>query len=90
MEAEEGAEEPDESEAVDEARDELDAAVLATIGAEERVDEVKQAVDVLVTNRRKGAGEETEVLVDRRQEKEVIELEGVAQARESATLSDYE
>ena len=90
IEAEEEAAEPDESELVDEARDELDKAVLAAIGAEDRVADVKRAVNVLVANRRKGAGEETEVLVDRDQEKEVIDLAGVSAARESATLSDYE
>jgi hypothetical protein len=90
IESEEEAEEPDESETVDEARDELDKAVLAALGAEERADEVKQAVDVLVANRRRGAGEETEVLVDREREKEVIELAGVSEAHESAALSDYE
>ena len=37
-----------------------------------------------------GAGDHTEVLINRTEEKEVIELKGVAQARESATLSDYE
>lgn len=40
--------------------------------------------------RREGAGEATEVLIERTEEKEVIELEGVAEARESARLSDFE
>jgi hypothetical protein len=37
-----------------------------------------------------GAGDQTEVLINRTEEKEVFELKGVAQARESAALSDYE
>lgn len=77
------------SEDVEEARDGLDRAVLAAIDAEERMDEVKQAVDALVANRREEAGEETEVLVGRDEEKEVIELEGVVEARESTRLSDF-
>lgn len=89
IDTEDKADEPDESEAVEEARDDLDRAVLRAINAEERVDEVKQAVDMLVANRREGAGEETEVLINREEEKEVIELEGVVGARESTQLSDF-
>lgn len=70
-------------------RDELDKAVLSAMGIEDRLDELKQAVDALVDLRRKGSGEETEVLVNRTEEKEVIELEGVADARESTRLSDF-
>lgn len=71
-------------------RDELDRAVLSTIGLEERLDEVKQAVQTLLEIRERGAGEETEVLVERdSDEVEVIELEGVSMARESATLDDF-
>lgn len=70
-------------------RDALDKAVLATIGMADRVDEVKQAVEALVDLRRESAGEETTVLVDRTDEKEVIELEGVAETRESTRLSDF-
>ena len=70
-------------------RDELDRAVLATMGIEDRVDDLKQAVSALVDLRRKSSGEETEVLVHRTEEKEVIELEGVAEARDSTTLSDF-
>ena len=73
----------------EEERDELDQAVLAAIGIENRLDELKQAVDALVDLRKKTAGEETEVLVNRTEEKEVIELEGVAEARESTRLSDF-
>ena len=39
--------------------------------------------------REQAGGENTEVLIDRPTEAEVIELEDVTQARESATLSDY-
>jgi hypothetical protein len=73
----------------EEERDELDRAVLATMGVEDRLDELKQAVDTLVDLRNKTAGEETEVLVNRTEEKEVIDLEGVAEARESTRLSDF-
>ncbi|UTF53264.1 N-6 DNA methylase [Natronosalvus rutilus] len=89
MQAEDEAEDPDESDAVKEARNELDKAVLNVIDAEDRFDEVKQAVTALVENRREGAGEQTEVLVDRAEEKEVIELEGVVEARESTRLTDF-
>jgi len=71
-------------------RDALDQAVLATIGMEDRFDELKTAVARSVTMREQASGENTEVLIDRPTETEVIELEGVTQARESATLSDYE
>jgi hypothetical protein len=70
-------------------RDALDRAVLATIGMTDRLDELKTAVARLVLMREQAGGENTEVLIDRPTETEVIELEGVAQARESATLSDY-
>lgn len=59
------------------------------IEAEERLNEVKEAVNVLVANRREEAGEQTEVLVNRTEEKEVIELEGVTEARESTRLTDF-
>jgi len=71
-------------------RDALDQAVLATLGMEDRLDELKTAVARLVMMREQAAGENTEVLIDRPTESEVIELKGVTQARESATLSDYE
>jgi type I restriction-modification system DNA methylase subunit len=70
-------------------RDELDRAVLASIGMEDRLDELKQGVNVLVKLRREGSGEQTEVLVNRTEEKEVIELAGVQAARESTTLNDF-
>jgi len=89
MKTEDGSEEPDESAAVETAREDLDRTVLAAIGAEDQVEEVKQAVDALVANRREGAGEDTEVLVSREEEREVIELEGVEEARKSTTLDDF-
>ena len=77
-------------EAKDAEREALDQAVLATLGMEDRTDKLNQAVSGLVRMREVGAGDHTEVLINRTEEKEVIELKGVAQARESATLSDYE
>lgn len=71
-------------------RDELDRALLKAIGMENRLDEVKQAVRRMVKMREQAAGEATEVLVDRPAETEVIELEGVSEARESTTLGDFE
>jgi len=78
--------------AKDAERERLDRAVLATLGMEDRVDELKQEVSGLVKMREESAGDYTEVLINRTEEKEVIELRGMAQAREreSATLSDYE
>jgi|GEM_PF-658212 len=73
----------------EEQRDALDRAVLAVIEMEDRLDELKQAVEALVDMRREGSGEETTVLVNRTEDKEVIELEGVAEARESTRLSDF-
>ena len=55
---------------------------------EDRADELKHAVSGLVRMREVGAGDHTEILINRTEEKEVIELKGVARAR--ATLSDYE
>jgi hypothetical protein len=71
-------------------RDALDQAVLATIGMEDRLGELKTAVAQLVLRREQAGGENTEVLIDRPTQTEVIELEGVTQARESATLNDFE
>ena len=63
--------------------------MLSTIGLEDRLDDLKQSVEALVDLRRTGAGEQTEVLVNRTDEKEVIELKGVAEARESTRLTDF-
>ncbi|UOO96686.1 hypothetical protein MUK72_16015 (plasmid) [Halococcus dombrowskii] len=56
---------------------------------EGRLDELKEGVEALVNLRRSGAGEETEVLVNRTQEKEVIDLKGVTEARESTRITDF-
>lgn len=82
-------EEIDLLEEKEEERDALDRAVLATIGMEDRVDELKQAVETLVQLRRTGSGDEMEVLVNRSEETEVIDLEGVSEARESTRLTDF-
>lgn len=71
-------------------RDDLDRAVLAAIGMDGRLEEVKRAVNRMVKMREQAAGEATEVLVDRPEETEVIELEGVSKARESTTLGDFD
>jgi Fe-S cluster assembly scaffold protein SufB len=86
---EEGEDEVDVLEAKEAERDALDRAVLSTIGMEDRVDELKQAVEALVNLRREGSGDETSVLVSRTEEKEVIDLEGVSEARESTRLTDF-
>jgi len=72
------------------ARDDLDRAVLSTLGLDDRLDELKLAVQSMVEARDKGSGQHTQVLVTQPEEKEVIELAGVSEAHESATLSDYE
>lgn len=75
-------------------RDALDRAVLAAIGLDERVDEICQAVDGLLTMREQGGGINTGVLVERTsgtiENPEVIDLPGVSDTRESTTLGDYE
>lgn len=76
-------------EAKEKERDNLDRAVLRTIGMEEKLDELKDAVRGLVKMREEGSGEHTEVLVKRVEEKEVIDLAGVSEARESVTLDDF-
>jgi hypothetical protein len=74
----------------EEERTELDRAVLATLGMEDRVDDLRAAVEEQVALRERDAGERTEVLVNRPQETEVIDLEGVSETRESTTLSDFD
>lgn len=71
-------------------RDALDEAVLSTLGMTDRLDDLKQAVAGLVAMRERDAGDNTEVLVTRADEREVIDLEGVSQARESTTLDDFQ
>jgi len=89
MEREDELDEDAPPEAKEDERDELDRAVLSVLGMEDRLDELKQAVEGLVDMRRKSAGERTELLVERPDEKEVIELEGVEEAHESKTLGDF-
>lgn len=72
-----------------EERDRLDELVLKTLGMGGRVDELKAAVEQMVTMREKEGGEQTEVLVGRPSSRETIELEGVEAARESTTLSEW-
>jgi len=74
----------------EDARDDLDRAVLSVLGLENRLDELKLAVQSMVEARDKGSGQHTQVLIDQPDEKEIIELAGVSNAHESATLSDYE
>ncbi|WP_276253583.1 restriction endonuclease subunit M [Halomontanus rarus] len=82
-------EDVDPMELKEEERDALDHAVLSTIGLEHRLDDLKQSVEGLVDLRRAGSGDQTEVLVNRTEEKEVIELEGVEEARERTRLTDF-
>lgn len=74
-------------------RDDLDQAVLSTIGLENRLDEVKESINRLIKSREMAAGQHTEVLVERLQraseQGEPIDLPGVEEARESTTLSDF-
>lgn len=75
--------------AVEEERDRLDTAVLGVMGLEDKLEEIKQAVELMIAMREKGAGQHTEVLVDRGEEREIIDIEGVAKARKSTTLDDF-
>lgn len=56
---------------------------------EERLEELKRAINGLVSMREKGGGEQTEVLVSRTEEDEIIDLEGVSHSGESTTLGDF-
>jgi len=89
MEREDELDEDTPPEAKEDERDELDRAVLSVLDMEDRLDELKQAVKGLVDMRRKSAGERTELLVERSDEKEVIELAGVEEVHESKTLEDF-
>ena len=73
-----------------EQRDKLDKKVLEAFGLDDRLDELKEAINQMIAMREKEAGEKTQVLVSRHDEREVIELEGVESARESTTLGDFE
>lgn len=77
-------------EATEAERDELDRAVLEAIGMSDRLEDVKQGVKRMVAMREQAAGEDTGVLVTRPEEEEIIELEGVAESRESTTLGDFQ
>lgn len=77
-------------ETTEEERDALDLAVLEPLGMADRLDEIKEGVERMVAMREQAAGEATDVLVSRPEEEEVIELEGVAEARESTTLGDFQ
>ena len=78
-----------EASSVEEERDELDRTVLSAMGLEDKLEDVKQAVELMITMREEGAGQHTEVLVDRVEEREVIDLAGVSEARESTSLGDF-
>lgn len=85
----EHAPDPEASDVAEE-RDALDHAVLSVMDLEDKLNEIKQAVELMITMREEGAGQHTEVLVDRtEEEQEVIDIEGVSEARESTTLTDY-
>lgn len=71
-------------------RDELDRAILSVLDMEDRLEELKQSVRRLVAMREEESGESTEVLVERGEDREVIELAGVSEARESTTLGDFQ
>jgi hypothetical protein len=75
----------------EDARADLDRAVLATLGLEDRFEELKLAVQNMIEAREHGAGKHTEVIVSQSQpsEKEVIGLAGVSATQESATLDDF-
>jgi hypothetical protein len=76
-------------EAKEDERDELDRAVLSALNLENRLDELKQSVRKLVAMREKNAGEDTEVLVERSNDREVIDLAGVSEVSETTSLSDF-
>lgn len=76
-------------EATEAERDTLDEAVLATMRTDVDVSDLKQAAKNLVAVRERGSGEQTEVLVERTEEREVLDLAGVSEARESATLDEF-
>ena len=73
----------------EEERTELDSAVLATLGMEDRVDDLRNAVEEQIALREQDAGERTAVLVNRPEKTEVIDLEGVTETRDSTTLDDF-
>lgn len=70
-------------------RDELDRAVLDPLGLGESQGEITRGVERLVELREQAAGQETEVMVSRPTESEVVELAGVEQSSDGTTLSDF-
>lgn len=56
MEVEDEAENPDDNEDVDAARDDLDRAVLSIIGAEDRLEDLKRATEQLLQIRSSEGG----------------------------------
>ena len=76
-------------ETTEDERDELDRAVLEPLGLGDRLGDVKDGVERMVKMREQAAGEDTDVLVERPDETEVVELEGVERSSESTTLSDF-
>lgn len=86
------------AEATEDERDELDLAIIPTLGFDADpkavLSELKQGVDAMVAMRDEGAGERTTVLVERPQRTEgesgVVDLPGVSEVSESTVLSDYE
>ena len=70
-------------------RDELDRAVLEPLGMGDRLGDVKDGVRRMVRMREQAAGEETDVMVERPDETEVVELAGVEQSSEHTTLGDF-
>jgi type I restriction-modification system DNA methylase subunit len=75
-----------------EERDELDKAILRALDYENpelKLEKLNKEVNRLVNLRRKGSGQDTDVLIERVGEKEIIDLAGVAEARKSTTLDDF-
>lgn len=74
-------------------RDALDLAVLETLDMGDSLEELKAAIDAMLTMREEGAGHLTSVLVGREGRREagsdVVDLPGVETARESTTLSEF-
>ena len=73
-----------------EERDELDRAVLEPLGLGDELSAVRDGVAQMVQMREQAAGEETDVVVSRPADDEVVvELAGVERASESTTLEDF-
>ncbi len=63
--------------------------MLSALGMEDRLDEIKQSAKKQVAMREKDAGADTEVLVERSDDREVIDLAGVSEVTETTSLSDF-